>query len=104
MNSEMSIKDNGKKKTWRKSESNDTSTRSIDVEEMFLMNDKGKLEHAFLVCYYKSDNKDGNYKTDEKKICMKTNPLSDDDKNDLPESDKIKEDFKGWFESPMMEI
>ena len=35
---------------------------------------------------------------------MKTNPLSDEDKNDLPESDKIKEDFKGWFDSPMMEI
>jgi len=104
MNSEMTSKDNGKKKTWRKSESNNDSTRSIDVEEMFYQNDKGKLEPAFLVTYYKSDTKDGNYKTDEKKICMKTNPLSDEDKNDLPESDKIKEDFKGWFDSPMMEI
>lgn len=104
MNKETSIKDDGKKKTWRKSENTNNTSKSIEVEEIQLMNDKGNLEPAFLVCYYKSDSSGEKYKSEERKICMKTNPLADQEEDDFSESEKIKNDYKGWFDAPMMEI
>lgn len=104
MSNDLAIKTSDKKKTWRKSINTSNTSKSIEVEEIQLLNDKGKLESAFLVCYYKSDSSGEKYKSEEKKICMKTNPLADQDEDDFSESDKIKEDFKGWFDAPMTEI
>ena len=100
----METKMENKPKSWRKSTTIDGVTKSIDVSEIQFKNDIGKLVPAFLVEYCKYGDIDGKYTNDSKKICMLENPLSDEDESKEDESDKIKNDFKGWFDSPMMEI
>ena len=93
-----------KPKSWRKSTTIDGITKSIDVCEIQFKSDKGKLIPAFLVEYCKYGDVDGKYESmPPKKICMLENPLSSEDESKEDESDKIKEDFKGWFDNPMME-
>ena len=91
-------------KSWRKSTTIEGVTKSIDVSEIQFKNDKDKLVPAFLVEYCKYGDIDGKYESNSKKICMLENPLSDEDETKKDDSEKIKEDFKGWFDSPMMEI
>ena len=65
----------------------------------------GKTVPAFLVEYCKYGDVDGKYESTTNKICMLENPLSDEDaEKEKEESDKIKDDYKGWFDSPMMEM
>jgi len=92
-----------KTKSWRKSVSTESITKSIEVSEIQFKNKEGKLEPAFLVCYYSSDSLGEKYESNEKKICMLENPLSDVDEDKEDESEKIKNDYKGWFDNPMME-
>ena len=100
----METSKENKPKSWRKSTTINGITKSIDVSEIQFKNDKGKLSPAFLVEYCKYGDIDGKYESNSKKICMLENPLSDEDEAKESESDKIKEDFKGWFDSPMMEM
>lgn len=98
------ISETKKKKSWSKRISTENTSKSIDVEEILFKNKEGKLEPAFLVCYYSSDSSGEKYKSNEKKICMLENPLSDEDMAKEDESEKIKNDYKGWFDAPMMEL
>ena len=104
MNNTIESPDKKKKSSWRKSTEVDGITKSINVEEILCQVD-GKLKPAFLVCYEKYGEVDGKYDNTSKKVCMMENPLSDDDQEEeKDESDKIKDDYKGWFDNPMMEV